>query len=90
MIHHSYPFVKWSMRIVRQLKQVMKPFHVLFKELKERNKHLPSHCFCKENKNPQKCYNIVLVVGGGVDLLFANSYFLLVGSFYLPPKKSEG
>jgi hypothetical protein len=78
------------MRIVRQLKQVMEPFRVLFKELKERNKHLPSHCFCKENKNPQKCYNIVLVVGGGVDLLFANSHFLLVGSFYLPPKKSEG
>jgi len=44
----------------------------LFKELKERKKHLPSHCFGKENKNTKK---IVLLVMGGVPVVCRFSLF---------------
>jgi hypothetical protein len=40
--------------IVRQLGQVLEPYHMMFEELKDRKMQLPSQCFCKGKKNTKK------------------------------------
>jgi hypothetical protein len=82
-IHPSYPLVKWSVRIVRQLNQVLKPFLVLFKELKERNKHLLSRLFvsAKKIKTPKNAKTLFWWGGGGGGPIICR-FSLFAGGFF--------
>jgi len=48
------PSVDSSIIIVRQLEQVSEPYRMMFEELKDRKKQLPSQCFCRGKKNTKK------------------------------------
>lgn len=50
-IHHLDPPVDRSIRIVWQLEQVLKPYHMMFKDMKGGKKQLPSQYFCKKKKS---------------------------------------
>jgi hypothetical protein len=43
-----------SIKIVRQLEKVFEPYRMMFKELKGKNKQLPSQYFCKEKKKSKR------------------------------------
>jgi hypothetical protein len=45
-IHHSGPSMYRSIKIVRQIEQVFEPYRMMFKELEEEKKQLPSQSFC--------------------------------------------
>jgi len=62
-----------SIKIVN-LEQVFKLYRFMFKELKEKKKQLPSHCFYKHKKeNTRKV--VKYCFGGGIQL-FVDFYFL--------------
>lgn len=48
-VHHTQPSMDRSIKIVGQIEDVFEPYRMMFKELKRREKPLPSECFCKAN-----------------------------------------
>jgi hypothetical protein len=54
MLDYSFPWMYRSFKIVK-LEQVFKLYRIMFQELKEKKKQLPSYCFCnKKNKTLEK------------------------------------
>jgi hypothetical protein len=80
-----------SIKIIQQLKQVFKPYCMMFKELKGGGggkKQLPSQYLCKENKNITKILKLCLVEGTWS--IICGFYVFRFGSWNLTPTKSEG
>ena len=65
------PLMERSIKIVRQLEKVCEPYRIMFKELREKKKQLPSQCFWKEKKKIKKHKKHCLGGGGFADLYFS-------------------
>jgi hypothetical protein len=61
-IHHLGPSMDSSIRIVRQLEEVLVPYRMTFRDLKGKKQQLPLQYICKEN-NERRNSNALFAEG---------------------------